>query len=421
MDYTAETSDFLPRAAHWSSFFDWGTFLVCCMLVAVGMISIYSATKDALMSEFFSRQLMYGGVGLAVMLSVAYLPERWLSNLAYPSYAVALGLLGLVLAVGKTVYGQKNWLVVGSFSFQPSELAKVAVVLAVARFMAHKGRDIRTLRDLAVVIAMVIVPMGLILAEDTGSASVFGAIILGVLLWGGMDIFVLYTLVAAPLTAVLSFFGTTWYYAAAGVFSAGAAAFRRGIVGTLVAAAMFFGAGFGSSFVYNNLLKPYQRDRIQILLNPDADPRGKGYNVIQSIMAVGSGGLFGKGFLHGTQTQLRYIPKQWTDFIFCVPTEEFGFVGGVTVLGLLGVLIIRIVDSAAAAHNKFSSMVSAGVATIFFYHTAVNIGMAIGLFPVMGIPLPFISAGGSALVVNMGMVGLVLNGFRTRNLKARRV
>lgn len=421
MDYSLESPDVLPRREHWSNLFDWGTFLVCCMLVAAGFISIYSATYDAAMSEYFTKQLMYGIVGLAFMLILTFIPERWIYNLSYPAYGLSLMLLGLVLVYGKTVYGQKNWLVIGSFSFQPSELAKISAVMAVARFLSHKGRDIRAPRDLMVTLLLLIIPMGLILVEDTGSASVFGAVIIGVLLWAGMDIFILYALVVAPIVAVLSFFGQTWYYVGAGIFSAGALFFRRSILATAITIGLFFGAGFGASFAYNNLLKPYQKDRVQILLNPDADPRGKGYNVIQSIMAVGSGGLFGKGFLHGTQTQLRYIPKQWTDFIFCVPTEEFGFVGGVIVLGLLGMLTIRIVDVGAAANNKFSSMVCAGIATIFFYHTSVNVGMAIGVFPVMGIPLPFISAGGTALVVNMGMIGLVLNGYRTRHLKSRRV
>ncbi len=420
MNYTADSPDILPKAEHWSTSFDWGTFLVCFLLIAVGLISIYSATFDALMSEYFTKQLVYGTAGMVVMLIVAFVPERWIYNMTYPAYGISLILLGLVLFMGKTVLGQKNWLIIGSFSFQPSELAKITTVLAVARLLSHRGRDIRTMRDLALTIALIIVPMGLILVEDTGSASVFAAITIGVLLWSGIDIFLLYSLVMPVVVVILSFFGQMWFYVSAGFFSAIALLFRRGIVISLIVVGIFFGAGFASSFAYNNLLKPYQRDRVQILLNPDMDPRGKGYNVIQSIMAVGSGGLLGKGYLQGTQTQLRYIPKQWTDFIFCVPTEEFGFGGGVVVIGLLGLLIVRIIDIAASAHNKYSSMISAGVAIILFYHTAVNIGMAMGLFPVMGIPLPFISAGGTALVVNMGMVGLVLNSYRAKYLKAKR-
>lgn len=284
MEYTvADSADITPHSEHWSNYFDWGVFLVCCMLVAVGLISIYSATYDASMSEYFTKQLMYSAIGLVFMLTIAFLPERWIYNLAYPSYGLAIVLLGLVLAIGKTVYGQKNWLVIGSFSFQPSELAKIITVLAVARFLTHRGRNIRTLRDLGITLLLIVLPMGLILVEDTGSASVFAAITVGVMLWAGMDIFILFTLAAIPVIVVLSFFGQTWYYASAGIFSAAAVVFRRGIIGTLIAAGLFFGAGFASSFAYNNLLKPYQKDRVQILLNPDADPRGKGYNVIQSL------------------------------------------------------------------------------------------------------------------------------------------
>jgi rod shape determining protein RodA len=182
---------------------------------------------------------------------------------------------------------------------------------------------------------------------------------------------------------------------------------------------VFIAIGFSSRYVYG-VLKPHQQSRIQTFLNPDNDPRGRGYHVIQSIMAVGSGGVTGKGFLHGTQTQLRYIPKQWTDFIFCVPTEEFGFVGGVLVIGLLAILILQCIAIARQSGNAFGSILSASVGIIFFYHATVNIGMAIGAFPVMGIPLPFLSAGGSALVMNMASVGIVLNVYRNRRKVSRK-
>jgi len=166
-------------------------------------------------------------------------------------------------------------------------------------------------------------------------------------------------------------------------------------------------------------LQDYQRERVETFLNPESDPRGRGYHVIQSVMAVGSGGLTGKGFMHGTQTQLRYIPKQWTDFIFCVPTEEFGFVGGVMVIGLLGMVVFRAINIATQARNKFSAVMCIGVAALMLYHTLVNIGMAIGVFPVMGIPLPFLSAGGSSLIVNFTCIGFLLNAHRSRQSKIR--
>jgi rod shape determining protein RodA len=194
--------------------------------------------------------------------------------------------------------------------------------------------------------------------------------------------------------------------------SVGTLLFRRTLLVTAVVIGINIGAGYGMPWVFNNVLKPYQKQRIEILLDPNKDPRGQGYNVVQSKMAVGSGGLFGRGFQQGTQTQLRYIPKQWTDFIYCVPTEEFGFIGGTLVIGLLAGLSMRLLRVAEIVQRKFESTVIAGIASIWAYHTFINIGMALGLLPVIGIPLPFMSAGGTSLVINLAMLGFVMNFFR---------
>jgi|JI9StandDraft_2_1071091.scaffolds.fasta_scaffold20637_3 rod shape determining protein RodA len=399
--------------------FDWSVFLVAIMLVAIGLISIYSATFDIKTSAYFIKQLQYAAVGITVMFALAFMPERWLSITAFGSYGLSILLLIAVVLIGKTVYGSKSWLYLGPIGFQPSELAKIGTLLALAEFISRKGVDLRTIRDMATTVGIVALPIGLIMLEpDFGSASVFAAMLLGVMLWAGVDLFLLFVVVSAPLIVVSAFVGKVWFYTLASLCTVGAVFFRRGIVVTVISIGLFVGVGFSSSYVYG-VLKPHQKDRILSFLDPERDPRGKGYNVIQSVMAVGSGGLTGKGFLHGTQTQLRYIPKQWTDFIFCVPTEEFGFVGGVLVVGLLGILIFRAITIASIAHNKFSAVMCIGVATLMLYHTLVNVGMAIGLFPVMGIPLPFLSAGGSSLVVNFASVGLLLNAYRLRQAKQR--
>jgi rod shape determining protein RodA len=237
--------------------------------------------------------------------------------------------------------------------------------------------------------------------------------LLGVLVWAGADMLMLFTVVALPFIAISTLFGKTFFYVTLGLFSAAVFAFRRNIILTAVVIALFIGAGFSMSFVYNKMA-PHQQNRVQTFINPNTDPRGKGYHVIQSMMAVGSGGIFGKGFLHGTQTQMRYIPKQWTDFIFCVPAEEFGFVGSVTVIGLLTVLIMRSIRTAGYLRSQFGSIICAGIGAGFLFHMLVNIGMALGVFPVMGIPLPFLSAGGTSLIINMALVGLLLNFYRAR-------
>ena len=188
------------------------------------------------------------------------------------------------------------------------------------------------------------------------------------------------------------------------------------IVATVIVAAIFVSAGVVAPLVYEGLA-PHQKERIDTFLNPGSNPLGAGYNVMQSLMAVGSGGVSGKGFTQGTQTQLRYIPMQWTDFIYSVPSEEFGFVGGAIVIALHFGLIWRAIITASIVANKFYSIICIGAATIFFYHTTINIGMAIGIMPVMGIPLPFMSYGGTSLIMTMGLGGLILNAHRQHELK----
>ena len=393
---------------------DWAVILVTALLLSLGLISIYSATYDAGMSEYFTKQAIFGLIGIIVLVGVMLLPEKWLYRLSYLFYLTAILLLIAVIVIGKTVYGSKSWLSLGPITFQPSELGKFATLLAVAKYMSSKGADVRNIRDLSIIFLLFAIPIALIMMEpDFGSASVYATMMLGIFFWAGADLFFLFLITGAPFVAIAGFIGKDWFFGVAGLLTAISLLFKRGILMIILSASVFVFVGFSSNYVYS-ILKPHQKSRIQTFLNPDNDPRGKGYHVIQSIMAVGSGGVTGKGFLQGTQTQLRYIPKQWTDFIFCVPTEEFGFVGGLSVIGLLGLLIFQCITIARQAGNVFGSVLSAGVGILLFYHTMVNIGMAIGLFPVMGIPLPFLSAGGSALVMNMALVGLVLNVYRHR-------
>jgi rod shape determining protein RodA len=415
-DYTSTRN---PKTAET---FDLSLFFATILLIACGLISIYSATFYTGLGEFFNKQLQYAGVGLICMVVVAYLPERWLFNLSYIGFIVGLVLLAAVLTpLGKEVYGSRSWIALGTFTFQPAELVKFATIAAVARYLSQKGSDISTVRDAGITLLMFGLPIALIMAQpDFGSASVFIALSVGMALWAGLDLYFLFIIVGAPAIAISAFWGQNAFYVCAGILSAFAIWFRRGIIVTIIGIAVLVGAGFSSGYVYG-IMKPHQKARIQTFLNPDSDPKGRGYNVIQSILAVGSGGFTGKGFLQGTQTQLRYIPKQWTDFIFCVPTEEFGFIGGVIILFFMGTIIYRCVDTATTATSRFGSLLSFGVATMFFYHVLVNVGMAIGWFPVMGIPLPFMSAGGTSLVINMVMIGAVLNVHRQKALRRKGV
>ncbi|MBL7999906.1 MAG: rod shape-determining protein RodA, partial [Candidatus Kapabacteria bacterium] len=300
-----------------------------------------------------------------------------------------------------------------------SEFAKVATLLMIGRFVEGKGVNVQNIRDLRYVVGIVILPVLLILGEpDTGTATVFMAMLLGVLLWAGADLFMLFVIGVLPVVGITAIYGVMYETTIPIIICITVLAlvvlyFRRGVVLSAVVVAAFIAIGVGISPVYNKL-PDHQKSRIKTFFEPEKYPKDEGYHVIQSMMAVGSGGLTGKGFLHGTQTQLRYIPEQWTDFIFCVPGEEFGFIGSVTVLGLLAFLILRILRIARFCRDEFSTVVAFGFASILLYHTFVNIGMAIGVFPVMGIPLPFMSSGGTALIVNMCTMGILLNFYRVK-------
>lgn len=405
-----------PRLTGWRRSLqqlDWITLLLVPLLLAFGLIAIYSATQSAGLQHFFHRQLLYATLGCGIALVTAWLPRPWLERLAPLAYVGSLLLLGAVLVAGRTVYGSKSWLSIAGTTFQPVEIAKLSTTLLLAHFLSAEGRSLRQLGTLMACLGIVALPTFLVLLQpDAGSAMVFGALLLTIFLWGHAHPLIVLMPVAIAAVVLLSFVGPTALLL--GILAAAVAIFLTrprpliAIACSLAVAA----AGWGSSALYN-FLKPHQQARIHSFLNPEEDPQGTGYHVIQSMLAIGSGGLTGKGFQQGTQTQLRFIPKQWTDFIFCVPAEEFGLLGAVLLLTVLLGLLWHVFTVAERLREQlFWSLLLSGVGGIWFFHTAINIGMALGLAPVIGLPLPFVSAGGSALLVNMAMVGLLLNAYR---------
>lgn len=402
-----------------SDMIDWGLFLAVIAVLGLGLISIYSSvfTSDP---GIFRNQVIYAFVGLASGTIAFFIRERWIKGLAFPIYILSVLLLIAVLTpLGHEVNGQRCWIKLGSFTFQPSEFAKVATIFAMARVATRKGFSISTLRDFATIVSLILPPLALIMLQpDTGSATVFFAILMGVLLWVGADLFILYVLTCIPFIGVAALYSTLfdniwWFAGIAAAVCGGVFFFRKGIIPKVIAVLLLIGIGLSVEPVFDKL-ETYQQNRLITLFEPERNPRGEGYHVIQSMLAVGSGGLSGKGFLQGTQTQLRYIPEQWTDFIFCVPTEEFGFVGGVLVIALLASIILRSFNIAGSVRTQFASVIAVGFGTMLLYHTLINIGMAIGIVPVMGIPLPFLSAGGTSLIINLTVVGLLMNFYKTR-------
>lgn len=399
---------------YFREYFDFKTFFLTTGLVAVGLMSIYSATYDAGAGLIFQRQLMWAGIGFVGMIVAAILPLKTIHRLTLSAYVVSMAILLVLLIIGKTVSGSRSWLGVAGLGGQPSEFAKVAAVLALAAFLSRSTTFLSDPKHLAAAIAIVILPMGLVLAQpDLGTSVVFFVMLLPILYWAGSDHFSLAVILSPVIVAAGALFGTSFFIASVIVSAVLLYVSRRNKFLAAVAFAVTLVVGLSVQFVFERM-PSYQQKRIMTFLNPEADPLGSGYNVLQAKVAIGSGGMFGKGYLKGTQTQLNFIPEQWTDFIFCVPGEEFGFVGASIVLLLFGALLLHGLTVASASKNKFASIAAIGITAVFSTHVLINIGMSMGLMPVIGIPLPFLSYGGSALLANMVMAGLLMNFWANR-------
>ncbi len=396
--------------------FDWKLFLPVLGLLILGLVSILSTTTDTNAQSFFYRQLTAIGLGLAGMLIIFFLPKNFINTISPFVYVASIVMLVIVYIFGTEIYGTRGWLRLGGLSFQPAEFAKLGLLLALAKFVSSKGVDVANIRGSGISLLLTIVPAVLIYIQpDHGTATVFAAILVGVLYWSGFNLFVLFLVAALPVLVLLALKGFVFYIIGALLASIIAILLNRRIMTLITTFVIFVSIGFLAPIIYNNL-HDHQKARIETFLNPGQDPRGTGYNVIQSKMAVGSGGITGKGYKQGTQTQLRYIPMQRTDFIFSVPTEEFGFIGGSIVLVLFVWMLLRLI-SLASMLDKFSGIVAAGAAVMILYHCTINIGMVIGIIPVMGIPLPFMSYAGSSMIVNLALIGILLNAYRNNKLK----
>jgi rod shape determining protein RodA len=395
-------------------YFDFKGLLICLALMGIGLLSVYSATYDVGAAASFEKQVIWTGVGVLALLAAAYFPLRALQRIAIPLYIVTIVILLVVLVIGKTISGSKSWFGVAGLGGQPSEFAKVATALALAAFLARTTTSLSNGKHLLTAIGIVLAPMILVIAEpDLGTAVVFFAMMLPVLYWAGASNFVLAAILAPIIAATGALLGTLTFLFTLLVGGALLYFTRENRFAAAVAFALTLAVGLTVQSAYERL-QPYQQKRISTFLSPDLDPKGAGYNVLQSKVAIGSGGFLGKGYLQGTQTQLNFIPEQWTDFIFCVPGEEFGFLGASVIVILFTSLLLHGIKIASLSSNKFGSAAAIGIVSIFAVHVLINIGMSMGLTPVIGIPLPFLSYGGSALVANMVSVGLLMNFYAHR-------
>lgn len=351
------------------SHFDWTLFLLVLTVVAIGITTIYSANYNPATGHagvLPMRQLTWLGLGLVAMFVAISFDYHYIDRLAYPFYGLMLLLLILVVIVGHSGGGSQRWINLGFFRLQPSEPAKLAIVLIMAKyFQADEPADGYYLRNLLMPFAMVAPLIFLTLIQpDLGTAIILGIVFMSMVLMGGLRLRSFSYLVGAGI----AFLPIAWQF-----------------------------------------LKTYQRNRILTFLDPDRDPLGAGYHVIQSQIAVGSGRLFGKGWLHGTQNRLNFLPEQHTDFIFAVFSEEWGFVGCAVLLLLFVIIVAYCLGIVQRAKDRFGALLVFGMVSIIFWHVAINISMVTGLMPVVGVPLPMVSYGGSALASMMFAVGVIIN------------
>lgn len=347
--------------------FDWFLFILTLAVATIGIVIIYSATRTTGSNSNVIVQGISMGLGTVIMLFLCFFDYEQFENFIKPIYAFAIFILILVLIFGTSGdWGAKSWIRFGSIGVQPAELAKICFIITFSHHLTIAEDKVNNFKVLLGLVAHLAVLIMLIMLEpDLGSALVF-----------------IFMFACMLFVAKLS---------------------HKYIIPILVLGTLSL------PLIYKYGLDPYQQQRINVFFDPYIDPLGNGYNVIQSMIAVGSGQLWGKGFLRGTQNQMGYLPTKSTDFIFSVFSEEFGFVGAITIVCLLFILIARCFSAAKKCDNPFGRYICVGVGAMFLFHVFENVGMCIGLMPVTGIPLPFISYGGTSLLTNMTAIGLVMS------------
>ena len=387
---------------------DWILVVIYLALVLIGWLTIYAAVYDEThrniidFHQRYGKQMIFIIAALLLAMITLVIDPKFFSQFAYFIYGICIFFLILVIFSGKEISGSKSWFQIAGFGIQPGEFAKMATSLALAKYLTTIDIDLKKPRTLIIAALIILFPVSLIILQhDTGSAIVFLSFVI-VLYRAGLTGFVPLTLILLPLIAVLSLLLPKLvlvgllFLVSLGLYLYS----KRRLKNILIIGAVFLASvGFVYSVDYtvNKVLEPHQRQRIQVLLGFNTDLKGAGYNVNQSLIAIGSGQFFGKGFLEGTQTKYNFVPEQSTDFIFCTIGEEHGFIGSTLVICLFIGLFIRIILVAERQRSRFSRLYGYGVASVLFFHFVINIGMTLGLVPVIGIPLPFISYGGSSL------------------------
>lgn len=390
--------------------------LAILVLSLFGVAVIYSAgvvyIPNPVTQNAWLRQSLWFVIALVVFTILSRVPLRWIEWVAIPAYVVSLILLAATLVIGTgagTAVGVKSWIHLGPIGFQPSEIAKIATVLVLARLLSQRSEPVASLRDILAPAALVVAPLGLVMLQpDLGTAMAFVGILFAMLYWAGTPVALL-LLVASPVPGLILSYDTkiwSWYILAVVGFLY-FYRYRLFLFESVTVVLANFAAGTIARPLWNSL-KLYQQNRILVFLDPEVDPRGAGYQIIQSKVAIGSGGLLGKGFTLGTQKRFDFLPEQHTDFIFSVVGEELGFLGTALCILAFGYVLMRLVRMAQDSSDPFAGLVLLGIFGAWLVHIFVNVGMTVGLVPITGIPLPFVSYGGTFLLMSWVAVAIAV-------------
>lgn len=420
---------------------DYLLVIIVTLLVALGILMIYSTGFDPIdkvNSGLFKKQMMWFVFGFILMIFVSYLNYQLLGDYSLHIFVALIVVLLFTTIFGTPIRNTRAWLNLGFFSVQPSEFMKLGLVIVLGKYLEIRERDIRSFRELLIPSLLTMIPIAIVLKQpDFGTAVIFIPILFTMLFVGGADvshllsiIFIASIALVVPMiltyrewigsegsNLLLDFFkDANMLFIVSGVILLISAAsyiihlfrvnkiFRRiYIPGSVIS------IGLLSSVIIQKIFKEYQKKRILVFLNPDLDPHGSGYNIIQSKIAIGSGGFLGKGFLKGSQAQLGFLPEKSSDFIFSVVAEEFGFIGAIILIILFSIVVFRGIQIAFEARDKFGALLASGITSIFFFHIFINVGMVIGIMPVTGLPLCFVSYGGSNLLMSMIGIGILIN------------
>lgn len=387
---------------------DWVLVYLYLALVITGWMNIYAAVYNENHSSIlditqnYGKQLIWIITSFIIALAILLIDGKFFAAFSYPTYIAMLCFLAASLVFARKVAGSQSWIDIGSFKLQPAEFAKFATNMALAKYLSTLNIKIQHFRTKVISFIILMVPIALILLQnDTGSALVYTSFIF-VLYREGLSGSVLLMAAGGAVLFVLALLFNKFILISiiAGIASLFFFLMKKTKQNIIVVAAAFVLASafiFSVDYVFANVLEPHQKQRINVLLGKDIDLKGSGYNVNQSLIAIGSGGFWGKGFLQGTQTKYDFVPEQSTDFIFCTVGEEWGFFGAFIVIGVFMFLLVRIIIVAERQRSTYSRIYGYGVASILFFHMMINVGMTIGLAPVIGIPFPFFSYGGSSL------------------------